>query len=247
MILVHGTWHDGRSWREVISALAAEGITSFALDLPSSDPLSSRDPGRARAPTPLPDLADDVAALWAVVEATPGEIVLCGHGYGGMVISEVGHHDRVGQLVFLAAFCPEPGERVLDLAGWTLGPAPYSRRRTVSGLTIVGPRAGAWVLYSDLARRERARRSAELVPSSAAVLRARARSSSWLTTPATYVVCRRDRALGVQRQRHMAYRVIRAQLANNWVGDHAVTLRTGHCAFYSEPAAVAELLRALLA
>ena len=47
------------------------------------------------------------------------DVVLCGHSYGGMVISGVAEQaaDKIASIVFLDAFLPENGEAVVDLTG----------------------------------------------------------------------------------------------------------------------------------
>ena len=68
VVLAHGAWADGSSWRKVINLLSARGVRSVA------------------APLPLTSLADDVAALDRVVDRAGGQVVLVGHAYSGAVI-----------------------------------------------------------------------------------------------------------------------------------------------------------------
>ena len=96
----------------------------------------------------------------------------------------------------------------------------------------------------ECARRERGERVGDLRSTSAAVFRARAMRPAWLNVVSTYVMCSRDRFLGQGRQRQMAYRIIRSQLARNRVVDHALSLDSGHCPFFSRPAGVAAAIAA---
>ena len=174
---------------------------------------------------------------------------MCGHAYGGMVISEAGNHDRVTRLVYLAACCPEPGERMIDMT--TTGPpalpslpsrSSRAVRVTGDGRTMVRSRYAARTFYGDLAPDMAAEKAAMLRPSTAAIFQARANNPAWINKPSTYVVCGRDRALSVRRERQMAYRIVRRQLAHGRMANHAITLDTGHSPFYSAPHLVAELV-----
>src|SRR5258705_1670887 len=69
VVLVHGAWADGSSWRKVIGLLRAQGTKVFA------------------APLPLTSLADDTAALERMLERIDGAVVLAGHAYAGAVIA----------------------------------------------------------------------------------------------------------------------------------------------------------------
>jgi len=63
---------------------------------------------------PLSALADDVDAVTRAINLRPGPVVLVGHGYGGTVITQAGHHPSVAALVFIAACAPDIGEAMGD-------------------------------------------------------------------------------------------------------------------------------------
>ncbi|MGR0319761.1 alpha/beta fold hydrolase [Agromyces sp. ZXT2-3] len=110
VVLVHGAFAESASWNGVIERLHAEGVTSVA------------------AANPLRSLAGDAAAVRDVVAAVDGPVVLVGHSYGGLVISEASAGDeRVAALVYVCAFVPETGDSAFALStsapGSTLGEA----------------------------------------------------------------------------------------------------------------------------
>lgn len=110
VVLVHGAFAESASWNGVIAALYGRGITSTAVA------------------NPLRSLAGDAAYVRDVIAAIDGPVVLVGHSYGGMVITEAAaRNDRVVGLVYVAAFVPETGESAFDLStsapGSTLGDA----------------------------------------------------------------------------------------------------------------------------
>ena len=96
VVLVHGAWADGSSWREVIEPLRSSGLDVVA------------------APLPLTSLDDDVAALDRALERVAGPVVLVGHAYAGAVIGQVAS-EKVRALVYVAALAPDEGETVADV------------------------------------------------------------------------------------------------------------------------------------
>ena len=96
VVLVHGAWADGSSWREVMTPLRSAGLDVVA------------------APLPLTSLEDDVAALERTLKRLPGPVVLVGHAYAGAVIGEA-RGDQVRALVYVAALAPDEGEAVADV------------------------------------------------------------------------------------------------------------------------------------
>ncbi|WP_333770753.1 alpha/beta fold hydrolase [Streptomyces sp. IBSBF 2435] len=110
-VLVHGAWHDGRSWERVAALLTARGHRVHAPDLTgrgSTAHLLGPEVG-------LTTHVDDIAGL--VLEQDLGEVVLVGHSYAGMVISGVANRipERVSRLVYVDAMVPVHGENAIDV------------------------------------------------------------------------------------------------------------------------------------
>jgi pimeloyl-ACP methyl ester carboxylesterase len=111
-VLVHGAWHGSWCWKRVRKALQQQGHEVFTPTLTGVGERSHL----------LADSIDlqthtmDVLNLIRWEELT--DFVLCGHSYGGMVVSGVA--DRIPQhirsLVFLDAFVPEDGESLVRFA-----------------------------------------------------------------------------------------------------------------------------------
>ncbi|MGH9271764.1 MAG: alpha/beta fold hydrolase [Ilumatobacteraceae bacterium] len=98
VLLVHGAFADGSSWNEVVAELQADGI-----------------PVRALA-HPLRGLYADAAYVANAAAQVDGPVVLVGHSYGGMVITEGGAEaPNVIGLVYVAAFIPELGETLASI------------------------------------------------------------------------------------------------------------------------------------
>ncbi len=107
VVLTHGAFADGSSWSRVIPLLEAKGLHVVAVQ------------------NPLSSLSDDVAATKRVIEQQTGPVVLVGHSWAGVVISEAGNDANVKALVYVAAFAPDAGQSIHDLIQG-LPPAPWS-------------------------------------------------------------------------------------------------------------------------
>ncbi len=110
-VLVHGAWHGGWCWRRVADLLTGRGHKVFT-------PTLTGVADRSHLADPAIDLSThvrDVANLlkWEGLS----NVVLCGHSYGGMVISsvaEVASEGAIGSIVFLDAFVPANGRSLLS-------------------------------------------------------------------------------------------------------------------------------------
>jgi pimeloyl-ACP methyl ester carboxylesterase len=179
VVLIHGAWHDESTWDMVTPLLHAAGVSTRSMTLPSTNP------GPA-----LASLPDDVDAVTAIIDQTTGPVVLVGHSYGGMVISEAGHHQRVTHLVYLAAFCPIEGESAADLAVGNPPPLTVNAIEVnADGTMTIKPELATDTFYGDLEPGEAQRRVAMLAPTSASVFAAIAGPPAWHKRATTYVVC----------------------------------------------------------
>jgi len=105
-VLVHGAWHGSWCWKRVRKALQAEGQEVFTPTLTGVGERS-----HLRAPqVNLDTHIDDIVNLIRWEELS--DVVLCGHSYGGCVVSGVADRipDRIGKLVYLDAFVLHDGE-----------------------------------------------------------------------------------------------------------------------------------------
>ncbi|MBI1258451.1 MAG: alpha/beta fold hydrolase [Chloroflexi bacterium] len=93
IVLVHGAFADASSWDGVIPLLLADGYSVVA------------------PPNPLRGVKSDAASVASVLDSIQGPIVLVGHSYGGMVITNAATgHDNVQALVYVDGFAPDAGE-----------------------------------------------------------------------------------------------------------------------------------------
>ena len=113
MVLVHGAWHGAWCWQRFTPQLTRRGVLFRTVELPS---VGARSGQRV-------DLSADAAAVSAIVSDLSGPVVLCGHSYGGMVISlaAVGQA-KIERLIYICAFVPESGDSLTSIGGGKLAP-----------------------------------------------------------------------------------------------------------------------------
>jgi pimeloyl-ACP methyl ester carboxylesterase len=111
-VLVHGAWHGSWCWKRVRSALQRRGHEVFTPTLTGVGE-------RSHLLTETVDLRTHTLDVLNLIEWEElNDFVLCGHSYGGMVVSGVADRipDRVRALIYLDAFVPEHGEALADFA-----------------------------------------------------------------------------------------------------------------------------------
>ncbi|UYO97049.1 alpha/beta hydrolase [Microbacterium sp. M28] len=110
IVLVHGAFAESASWNGVVERLQSHGVTAVAVA------------------NPLRSLSGDAAYVRDVIASIGGPVILVGHSYGGLVITEAASdNESVVGLVYVAAFVPETGQSAFELStsepGSTLGNA----------------------------------------------------------------------------------------------------------------------------
>jgi pimeloyl-ACP methyl ester carboxylesterase len=110
-VLVHGAWHGGWCWRRVADLLQQGGHTVFTPTLTGLGERSHLLRAGIDVSTHITDVVN--VLKW---ERLTG-VVLCGHSYGGLVVSGVAEQmaPAIGSIVFLDAFLPENGDSMAAL------------------------------------------------------------------------------------------------------------------------------------
>ncbi len=215
-VLVHGLWADGSSWSKVVAQLQQRGLKVVAVQLPRTS------------------LVDDAATVRRVIEAQTGQVVLVGHSYGGVVITEAGAADKVAALVYVSAFAPAEGESITDIT------SPYPAPEWQKGLM---PDSGGFLSLStdaylkffapDLPKVDAAVMAATQGPVFNHVLQDRVTVAAWKTKPSFWAVSGDDQIVPAALQQGMASRI-----------KAKVTLIAGasHVELVSQPAAVSAVI-----
>lgn len=193
LLLVHGAWSGGWVWEPLREALGERGVRVDAIEqLPSAGADASG----------LGDLRADVECVRARLAELSGSVVMCGHSYAGVVMSELADHPAIEQSVYLSAFWPAQGQSLFDLVGGQ--PPDWIVPRDDGSLAITDDAARAHhVLFGDLDAEEAARAHERLVLQSATSFLAPS-SAPVRSHPVTYVLCSEDQAIPVGLQEAMA-------------------------------------------
>lgn len=190
VLLVHGAFADGSSWAKVIAPLQKKGYHVVAVQIP------------------LTSLADDVAAVNRAIQLENGPILLVGHSYGGVVITEAGNDPKVAGLVYVAAYALDTGESILSVS--KSGPsAPLSDelRPDDSGFLKVTEKGINEDFAQDLPEQERNILAATQVPVAMVAMGGTVTQPAWKTKPSWFIVASSDRAISPQYEQEMATRI----------------------------------------
>lgn len=215
VVLVHGGFVDGAGWRGVYKQLRKDGFSVSIVQNPTTS------------------LADDVAATKQVLDAQDKPVILVGHSYGGVVVSEAGNHPNVARLVYIAAFAADKGESVAKLIANPVPGAPVP--------PILPPRNGFLFLdrekfresfAADVDADEAAFMADSQAPWGVEALNGEVTKPAWASKPSFYLVATDDRMIPPDAQRFMSQRA----------GAKVVEKRGSHAIYVSQPRAVAELI-----
>jgi pimeloyl-ACP methyl ester carboxylesterase len=229
VVFVHGACvRDGAWWWHRTAALLAQrGVGSEAPALPSCGETGLAPDAQG------PGLAEDVAAVRAVLTASDEPTVVVAHSYGGIVTAEAAADlESVRHLLLVSSYLPEVGQSMSSFGGEE--PAPFLAVDPEAGTFTVRVDALAGTFLQDCEpgiQREAAERTAR---QSVAVLGQPVQAAAWQHVPSTYLVCADDRGTPADLQRMFAARA----------GD-VVELDTGHHPFLSQPGAVRDLVLGL--
>jgi pimeloyl-ACP methyl ester carboxylesterase len=215
VVLVHGAFADGSSWSQIIPALQEKGLNVIAVQ------------------NPLTSFEEDVAATKRAIALMDGPVLLVGHSYGGMVISEAGKDEKVAGLLYVAALVPEDGQNVNDvnaaMALTKVGPEFQLSPEGFLSLTLKGINE---FFAQDLSPRQRKVIYSTQVHWAASATRVKVYNPAWKTRPSWFVIAGNDGMINPDLQRYKA-KLIRAT---------TLELGTSHIPMVSQPGKVADFI-----
>lgn len=108
-VLIHGTWHGGWAWRDVVACLSARGHRAHAPTL------AGHGPGANYFGVAHEDCVDSVVSY--LQQRGLAEVILVGHSFGGTVVQKVAERiaNRIARTIFLDALILQHNQRVLDI------------------------------------------------------------------------------------------------------------------------------------
>jgi pimeloyl-ACP methyl ester carboxylesterase len=220
VVLVHGAFADGSGWNDVSQRLQDDGYTVIAPANPERG------------------LISDSAYLSSILATIDGPIVLVGHSYGGMVLTNAANgHPNVKALVYIAAFAPDIGDTVGALAVMNPGSGLTQQNLIVrpypGGLdAYIKPSVFHEVFAADLPTGTAAVMAASQRPANLLILAEPSGAPAWKTIPSWYMVATNDGTIPPATERFMAHRA----------GATTVEVPSSHVAMMSHPDAVANLI-----
>ena len=215
VVLVHGGFVDGSGWQGVYEALTKKGYTVTIVQNPTTS------------------LADDVAVTKRAIAAQDGPVILVGHSYGGVVVTEAGNDPKVAGLVYIAAFAPDAQESVETLIANPVPGAPVP--------PILPPQDGFLFLdkakfvasfAADVSPKTAAFMAVSQVPWGLQALSGKVSMPAWKVKPSWYLVATDDKMIPPDAQRAMSKRI----------DSIAVEVKGSHAVYVSQPGAVANLI-----
>jgi pimeloyl-ACP methyl ester carboxylesterase len=215
IVLVHGGFVDGSGWMGVYKALKKDGYTVTIVQNPTIS------------------LADDVAVTKRALAAQNGPVVLVGHSYGGVVITEAGNDPKVARLVYIAAFAPDKGESVNALIK---DPKPGDPVPPIlppqDGFLFLDKAKFRASFAGDVGPDEAAFMADSQVPWGVEALGGTIGEPAWKTKKSWYLVTTEDKMIPPDAQRAMSKRA----------GSTVVEVKASHSVYVSQPQAVASII-----
>jgi len=215
VVLVHGGFVDGSGWDGVYSILKKDGYDVKIVQNATES------------------LAADVAATRQVISQAKGPVVLVGHSYGGVVITEAGNDPKVEKLVYITAFAPDKGESVASLIK---DPAPGAPVPPIlppqNGYLFLDRAKFADSFAADVEAEKAEFMADSQVPWGVAALEGAVSEPAWRKKPSWYLVATDDRMIPPPAQQFMSKRA----------GATVVESKGSHAVYVSKPEAVAAII-----
>lgn len=223
VVLVHGAFAESSSWNGVIDGLVADGYPVVAVA------------------NPLRGVRIDSDYTRSIIDNIDGDLVLGGHSYGGIMISEAAAgHDRVRALVFVGAYALEPGESAAGLTGQyeggTLGETLETFPLPDGGTDLYIAQAKYKAQFAaDVSDQEAIRMAATQRPIPEAALNEDVEKAAWKDLPCWFLFGELDKNIPVALHRFMAERAESRRTVELKGGSHSVGI--------PEAAQVVDLIR----
>lgn len=229
-VLVHGAWHGGWVLDKVASVLTGRGRRATAVDLPGH--------GLDATPVTSVSLHDYADRLVAALDSHDDPVTLLAHSMGGVpaTVAASLRPDKVARLIYVAAFVPEHGQTLMELATSDTDAEvyPHLSPSADGAVTYFDRDAARHVFYGECSSADAAWATLRLGPQPVApYLEPVSVSAGWHEIAKTYIRTSRDRAVSPGKQDEM--------IAAHAI-EHVVRMDTDHSPFLSSPDDFCELV-----
>jgi len=217
IVLVHGFWGGAAHWSKVIVELARLGYENVRA-----------------VENPLTSLADDAERTRKMVAQQSGPVLLVGHSYGGAVITEAGNAPNIVGLVYIAAFAPEAGESLGEIAQAAPQPAGATNVAPDSdGYVWINPTKFRECFCQDLSADEALVMAVTQKAPIGSTFGNRVTVPAWKSKPSWYQISSEDRMIHPENQTRMSGRLGARRI---------ITLEASHASLASRPREVTALI-----
>ena len=230
-VLIHGAWHGGWCWKNVIPLIEKEGHKVIAPDLPGHG-----DDKRPIAEITLPAYTDRVCQI---LDEQSESVILVGHSMGGVVITQTAEYrpEKIKKLVYVTAFLLQNGEVLLQHA------EPDTEALVLPNLIMsedqsyatVKEEALKEVFYADCSDEDVEFAKSRLVPQAAAPFATPVNTTeeNFGRVPRVFISCLRDKAISPS---------IQEKLYTALPCEKVISMDTSHSPFFSVPEELANHL-----
>src|SRR5246500_854099 len=215
IVLVHGGLVDGSGWKDVYKILKKDG---YAVSIVQEPTIS---------------LPDDVAVTKRVIDSQNGPVILVGHSYGGVVITEAGNDPKVVGLVYVTAFAPDTNQSITEISKPFPPPPGLNMVKPLTdGFILLTPEGIETAFAQDLPKEEKALILAVQGPTAGAIFGAKPTGAAWHDKPSWYIVSGNDRMIAPEQEKSMAKKM----------NATTTVLPSSHVAMLSHPREVAKVI-----
>lgn len=215
VVLVHGAFADGSSWSKVIAILHARGFNVISVQ------------------NPLTSVAEDAAAARRAIAQMDGPVLLVGHSYGGMVVSEAGNDPKVAGLVYVCALIPDQNQAVVDvLKPYPTAPGSTEFQQDAEGFLTLSRKGINEHFAQDLKAEDRGIVFATQGPWAVKATTDKVSAPAWKTKPSWCIIGQED---------HMVIPEL-ARAEAKMIKATTLELKSSHVPMLSQPDKVAAFI-----
>ncbi|MEO9279070.1 MULTISPECIES: alpha/beta hydrolase [Acinetobacter] len=214
IVLVHGAFADGSSWNAVSSRLQSLGYHVTSVQ------------------NPLTSLDADVDATKKVLERQKGDVLLVGHSWGGVVVTEAGNASNVKGIVYLSALVPDSNESASDLLTRLKSPMEGLEPDKNGLIWLDDAKTFQHVMANDMSEKQAKLLASVQQPISAKAFTQKISEAAWRVKPTWYLITTHDNALSSRTQ----------ELISKQTHSSVMRVNSSHLSLISHPDQVSKLI-----